>query len=480
SVDPLDEMTVWTIQEYNQALNLYAVRVGRLAAPPPATPTCSGSPVVFTGPTGNVVINATSSGGSGFYDPGANLPAPALPFNHIAATVTNATVNSVTFNSPTQVTLNITALATGSQNVTITNPDGQSVTANGCINVQNAAIADLGITKTDGVATATPGGSVTYTITASNATAVAATGATVADTFPAVLTCTWTCVGAGGGTCTAAGSGNISDTVNLPAGASVTYTATCAINAAATGTLSNTATVTLAGDPNAANNSATDTDTLTPSANLGITNTDGVTTATAGGSVSYTITASNAGPSNAPGSTVADTFPASLTCSWTCVGSGSGTCTASGSGNINDAAGLPNGGSATYTANCTIVAGATGSLANTVTVTAPGGVTDPTPANNSAIDTDTLSVQADIAVTLSDSRSFARAGDALDYLIEVANPSGPSVAVANVSDALPAELDGGSWTCMPSPDPGTICHDGTGNTLSDTATIAVGGKASYL
>ena len=202
-----------------------------------------------------------------------------------------------------------------------------------------AASADLAITKTDGVTTATPGGSVTYTITASNAGPSNATGATVADTFPASLTCTWTCAGAGGGTCTAAGSGNINDTVNLPSGGSVTYTASCTISAAATGTLSNTATVTApAGvtDPTPGNNSATDSDTLAASADLAITKTDGVTTATPGGSVTYTITASNAGPSNATGATVADTFPASLTCTWTCAGAGGGTCTASGSGNIND------------------------------------------------------------------------------------------------------------------------------------------------
>ena len=29
-VDPLDDMTVWSIQEFNQALNSYAVRVGRI------------------------------------------------------------------------------------------------------------------------------------------------------------------------------------------------------------------------------------------------------------------------------------------------------------------------------------------------------------------------------------------------------------------------------------------------------------------
>src|SRR6476469_1845649 len=187
-----------------------------------------------------------------------------------------------------------------------------------------AQTADLAITKNDGVTTATAGGSLTYTITASNAGPNNASGATVADTFPALLTgATWTCVGASGGTCTAAGSGNINDTVNIPAGGSVTYTVSANISAAATGTLSNTATVTApAGvtDPTPGNNSATDSDTLVAQADLAITKTDGVTTATPGGSVTYTIPASNSGPSDATGATVADTFPASLTCTWTCVG----------------------------------------------------------------------------------------------------------------------------------------------------------------
>ena len=226
-------------------------------------------------------------------------------------------------------------------------------------------VADLAITKTDGVTTAVAGGSVTYTITAiQRRPEQRDAGATVADTFPAVLTCTWTCAGAGGGTCTASGSGNLNDTVNLPAGGSVTYTATCAIDPAATGSLANTATVAsgTTSDSNTANNSATDTDTLTAQADLAVTKTDGVTTATPGGSVTYTITASNAGPSNAPGSTVADTFPASLTCTWTCAGAGGGTCTASGSGNLNDTVNLPSGGSVTYTASCAISAAATGTL----------------------------------------------------------------------------------------------------------------------
>ena len=483
SVDPLDEMTVWTVQEYNQAANSYAVRVARLAAPPPATPTCSGSPISFSGPTGNVVVNATSSGGTGFFDPGANLPAPALAFKHISATMTNAVVNSVTYNSPTQVTLNVTASVAGLQDVVITNPDGQSVTAVGCVNVSLSGVnADLSITKTDGVTTATPGGSVTYTVTAGNAGPNAATGATVADTFPASLTCTWTCVGAGGGTCAASGVGNINDTVNLPNGASVTYTASCSISAAATGTLSNTATVTApAGvtDPTPGNNSATDSDTLAASADLAITKTDGVTTATAGGSVTYTIAASNAGPSNAPGATVADTFPASETCTWTCVGAGGGTCTASGSGNINNTVNLPSGGSVTYTASCAVSAAATGTLSNTATVSAPGGVTDPTPCNNSATDSDTLTRSADVAVSISDARQYVMRGETLNYSIVVANAAGPSQVQASVLDALPAELASGSWVCTPTGS-GAACAAGTGNTLSDTATLPPGTQVTYV
>jgi hypothetical protein len=51
---------------------------------------------------------------------------------------------------------------------------------------------------------------------------------------------------------------------------------------------------------------------------------------------------------------------------------------------------LLNGGSATFTATTTLASTATGSLVNTATVTAPGSVTDPNTANNSATDTDTI------------------------------------------------------------------------------------------
>jgi uncharacterized repeat protein (TIGR01451 family) len=157
---------------------------------------------------------------------------------------------------------------TASATVTASEPDPipSDNTAAVSTTVTGVPYADLSVTKTDGQPTAVTGQPVTYAIVVSNAGPDTATGATVADTVPAAITgATWTCVGAGGGTCTASGSGHINDTVNLPAGGSLIYTLTGTISASATGSLSNTATVTAAGglaDPNPANNSATDTDTL--------------------------------------------------------------------------------------------------------------------------------------------------------------------------------------------------------------------------
>ena len=63
----------------------------------------------------------------------------------------------------------------------------------------------------------------------------------------------------------ASGSGNINDVVSIPAAAKITYKAPGTISNSATGSISDTATVTSPNnvpDPNTANNSATDTDSL--------------------------------------------------------------------------------------------------------------------------------------------------------------------------------------------------------------------------
>ncbi|MBK7145270.1 MAG: DUF11 domain-containing protein [Xanthomonadales bacterium] len=341
-----------------------------------------------------------------------------------------------------------------------------------------ALSADLSITKTDGTATEIPGTTVTYTIVASNIGGDPVTGATVTDTFPATLSaCTWTCVGAGTGACTAAGSGNINDSaVNLAVGDSVTYTATCTIASSASGNLINTATVASAiTDPNAANNSATDTDILTPQADLSISKTDGLASVTAGGNLTYTIVASNLGPSDAPGTLVSDTFPAALTCTWTCVVSVGGTCGAGGPGNIADVASIPAAGTATYTATCAVAAGAGGStLSNTATVAAGAGVSDANPGNNSATDTTNVLTAANVTGSKTVTGVFF-GGGAVVYTIVLTNAGGTAQA-DNAGDEFTDVVSPMLAGLLASASSGTT--NVAGNTVTWNGAIPAGGSVT--
>ena len=137
TLDPVDDMSMWTVEQFADANNSYGVRVARILAPPPATPsalanvTAGQSAVILT-------LTGVSSNGSGFYDPGANLAAPAKPFNHLsanctagAATGTPPTITSVTYVNPTTLTVVFNAtsatanLAGQNYTISVTNPDGQ-------------------------------------------------------------------------------------------------------------------------------------------------------------------------------------------------------------------------------------------------------------------------------------------------------------------------------------------------------------------
>jgi len=273
-----------------------------------------------------------------------------------------------------------------------TNLDGGSINS-WSLDIQTftcagAAQADLSITKTDGVASATPGGTTTYTITAANAGPSAANPATVTDTFPAACTSvSYTSTATGGATGnTAAGSGNINDTaLNLPSGSTVTYTAICSISAAATGSLTNTATISSAVvDPVPANNSATDTDTLVPSTDLSLTKTlTTVGTIHVGDNVTYALTVTNNGPSNATGVTVTDTLPAGLT--YVSNDCGASFVNPTLTWNVGALAAT-----ASATCNLTATVNQAGTIVNVASAT--GAETDPTPANNAATAAVTTSV----------------------------------------------------------------------------------------
>ena len=343
--------------------------------------------------------------------------------------------------------------------------------------------ANLSITKTDGATVATPGTDVTYTIVVGNAGPSAVSNAPVVDALPAgAVSGTWSCVPAAGASCaSSAGAMPLNSSVSLVPGATATYTATIRVAPAATGSLVNTARIDApagVAELDATDNIATDTDTLTPRADLSITKTDGLTTVDAGTSLAYTIVATNSGPSTVSGATVTDTLPASLTgAGWTCTSSAGSSCPAAGTGNINASVDLASGGTATFTVTATVSPAATGSVTNTATVTPPGSVPDPTPGNNAATDVTSITRRADLSITKTDGTPTAVAGSSVTYTI-VARNSGPSVALGTtVTDNLPATLTGATWTCAASA--GSTCPAaGTGN-ISATVDLAVGGAATF-
>ncbi len=243
--------------------------------------------------------------------------------------------------------------------------------------------ADLWVRKTDGRAAAVPGQAVTYSITVANAGPDAVEGAAVADTLPAALACTTTCSGTGGATCTSGPfAGSISDTVSIPAGQFVTYTAVCTVSSSAVGTFSNTATVTAPAtvrDPYPGNNSATDTDTLDPAADLAMVLTQSADTVSAGGVLDYLITVGNLGPWPSTAMTVTDVLPSGT--SFLASIPGPGACSVDGDTLTCALGPLPPGETHTVSVEVEVAAGARGVLRNTASVA--GHEPDPVAANDS-------------------------------------------------------------------------------------------------
>ncbi len=127
-VDPIDDQTFWTFQEYANANQSWGVRVIQLKAPPPAVPeTASPNTLPIDASPHSVEITGTAPDGAGFFDP-TDPGSPYPDYNHISATVDhNVTVNSVTVINRAHLTLDLdtSAATAGYATITITNPDGQ-------------------------------------------------------------------------------------------------------------------------------------------------------------------------------------------------------------------------------------------------------------------------------------------------------------------------------------------------------------------
>jgi uncharacterized repeat protein (TIGR01451 family) len=334
-----------------------------------------------------------------------------------AASGTGSINTTVTLNKGAAATFTLTASINSGTSGPLVNT--ATVTASGVVetNLSNNTATDmdvpspevdLAITKTDGQTSYLPGGALTYTIVASNNGPSDVTGAVVTDNLPATLTgAAWTCAITAPGTgsvinaCGAAsGVGNINTTVTLRRGAAATFTLTANVASGSSGNLTNTATVSAppgTTETNTSNNTASDTDTPVPQADLSITKTDGQFNYIPGDTLIYRLNVTNNGPSDVTGATVTDNLPPAVTsATWSCAitapGSGAviNACGApSGSGGIATTVTLRSGATASFTLRVRISDNATGAITNRATVTAPPGVVEQNTSNNTASDTDT-------------------------------------------------------------------------------------------
>lgn len=263
---------------------------------------------------------------------------------------------------------------------TINTSDNTPATAN-----VGVGSANLAVTKTNGVSTLVPGTTTSYTITVTNNGSATLNSLTLTDSVPAdLLTPGFSPSSGSYNSNTGAWTG-----LTLGTGQSVILIVTGTVNPSATGTLVNTVTVSSAlPDPDLTNNTASDTDTLTPEANLGITKTDGKTTISPGENIVYTLTITNSGPSSVSSVKVIDTVPSSILNPVFTPSVGSyDVATGTWSG-FN----LMNGQSIVLTMSGTINPSTTDAqVENTATIVLPNGVTDTDTTNNSSTDTTSIS-----------------------------------------------------------------------------------------
>ena len=212
-------------------------------------------------------------------------------------------------------------------------------------------------------------------------------------------------------------------------------------------------------DTDLSNNTATDTDTATPEADLTITKTDNTATYIPGTPTTYTIVVGNKGPGLVNGAAVSDVFPAGVTSvKWNAVASaGASVSSDNGTGDITGAVSLLPGESVTYTAVVQIAPSATGNLINTATVTPPIGLKDTDLSNNTATDTDAATPEADLTITKTVDKDKPLVGSQVVFTLTATN-HGPSAATGvNVTEALPggyqfvsanpsAAYNAGVWT----------------------------------
>ena len=215
-------------------------------------------------------------------------------------------------------------------------------------------------------------------------------------------------------------------------------------------------------------------------ADLKITVNDSKTAVAAGAQDTYSINVINLGPGFVGGASITDAFPTIFTnVSYTAtqLGGASGF-SASGAANINDTVMMPSDSKITYKAKGKINPSATGTISNTASVTPPAGLNDPNPRNNTATDTDSITIKADLKVTVTDGKTAAVPGTKDTYTIVVTNVGPSNIAGAVIQDHFPSTFTGVTFTATQSGGATGFTSSGSGD-VAQTVAMPSGSHITY-
>jgi conserved repeat domain/conserved repeat domain/conserved repeat domain len=349
-------------------------------------------------------------------------------------------IGSLSANQSVNVSLilNASTLATISNSASVTATEFDPNPANNNTGSAFTSVfpaADLTISNTASGNPVNAGSPLSFSLIVNNAGPDTTSGTiTVSNTVPSGVTAAtgsgtgWTCGALSGSliTCTS--------TTAIPSSSS-SLPVVISMTAPASGPAVDNASVSAStADPNTGNNSAPQSVTITPRADVSITkNTSSL--GIAGQSMVYTVVVTNNGPSSAAAVSVTDPTPTGLT-----FVSNDGGCTSAYPCSLT----LTNGQSVTITSTYTIASSAAGSVV-TNTAAVSSTTSDPTTGNNTAVKTTSITGSADLTITKSGPAS-STPGSTLTYTITVTN-NGPSDALAvAVNDTTPANTTFGSNT----------------------------------
>lgn len=333
-------------------------------------------------------------------------------------TITNGSTKTVLIRGTVAATATGTISNTASVASTTLDPNLSNNSATTTTTV--SPLADLSIVKTANPSPVHAGAQLIYTLVITNNGPSTATNIIVTDNVPACFSTPEYSTNAGLTWNPWTSSVNIG---SLASGLSSTVLLRGTVCTNGTSSITNTATVSSdTDDPNLSNNTSTTTTNITPVSDLAITKQANPEPVAVGSQLTYTLVITNNGPSTANGIVLTDNIPNTVTNPQYSLDNGTTWTNWTGTLNLNP---LNNGASEKVLIRGTVSNTAIGIITNTASVTSNSF--DPNLSNNSATVISTISLLADLAITVSASPDPVMIGETLVYTVNAVN-NGPSTA----------------------------------------------------